>query len=85
MYGVWVAWGGMGYHRCMHMHTLYTCIVCVCVCMCVCVFGIIRIRCEGGRASCQLSVDDRNIICLDLGAVLQLWPWDLTLLAVTKC
>ena len=33
---------------------------CVCVCVCVCVFGIIR--CEGGRASCQLSVDGRNII-----------------------
>ena len=30
------------------------------VCECVCVFGIIR--CEGGRASCQLSVDGRNII-----------------------
>ena len=34
--------------------------MCVCVCVCVCVFGIIRI--EGGRASCQLSVDGRNII-----------------------
>ena len=30
------------------------------LCVCVCVFGIIRS--EGGRASCQLSVDNRNII-----------------------
>ena len=29
-------------------------------CVCVCVFGIIR--CEGGRAFSQLSVDGRNII-----------------------
>ena len=28
--------------------------------VCLCVFGIIRS--EGGRASCQLSVDGRNII-----------------------
>ena len=34
--------------------------VCVCMCVCVCVFGIIR--CEGGRAFSQLSVDGRNII-----------------------
>ena len=37
---------------------------CVCVCVCVCVFGIIR--CEGGRASCQLAVDGRNIIIMHL-------------------
>ena len=34
--------------------------MCVYMCVCVCVFGIIR--CEGGLASCQLSVDGRNII-----------------------
>ena len=34
--------------------------VTLCVCDSVCVFGIIR--CEGGRAFSQLSVDGRNII-----------------------
>ena len=38
--------------------------MCVCVCVCVCVFGIIRS--EGGRASCQLSVDGRNIIKISM-------------------
>ena len=43
-------------------HNLITkCDPCIaCVCVCVCVFWIIRS--EGGQASCQLSVDTRNII-----------------------
>ena len=56
---------------CVHARTACVC-ACVCayvymhVCVCVCVWGGGGgggiIRCEGGPAFCQLSVDGRNII-----------------------